>query len=99
MFKESLNEFKQVKNITTAAMFAALSVIMGYFTIQIGNYLKIGFSTIVNPVSYTHLDVYKRQVTEDVFESAASVVFDEAENRMHTIKAVMVATLGDTENV
>lgn len=35
------------------------------------------------------------EVTEDVFESAASIVFDEAENRMHTIKAVMVATLGD----
>ncbi|EBZ5132407.1 ornithine carbamoyltransferase [Salmonella enterica subsp. enterica serovar Saintpaul] len=34
------------------------------------------------------------EVTEDVFESACSVVFDEAENRMHTIKAVMVATLG-----
>ncbi len=36
-----------------------------------------------------------REVTDDVFESANSVVFDEAENRMHTIKAVMVATLGD----
>lgn len=35
------------------------------------------------------------EVTEEVFESAQSVVFDEAENRMHTIKAVMVATLGD----
>jgi ornithine carbamoyltransferase len=35
------------------------------------------------------------EVTEDVFESDASLVFDEAENRMHTIKAVMVATLGD----
>jgi len=34
------------------------------------------------------------EVTEDVFESDASIVFDEAENRMHTIKAVMVATLG-----
>ena len=34
------------------------------------------------------------EVTDEVFESAASVVFDEAENRMHTIKAVMVATLG-----
>lgn len=33
------------------------------------------------------------EVTEDVFESKASVVFDEAENRLHTIKAVMVATL------
>ena len=34
------------------------------------------------------------EVTDDVFESPASIVFDEAENRMHTIKAVMVATLG-----
>jgi len=34
------------------------------------------------------------EVTEDVFESRASVVFDQAENRLHTIKAVMVATLG-----
>lgn len=45
-------------------------------------------------------DVYKQfgldalEVTEEVFESPASIVFDEAENRMHTIKAVMVATLG-----
>jgi ornithine carbamoyltransferase len=46
-------------------------------------------------------DIYKKykldgmEVTEDVFESPASLVFDEAENRLHTIKAVMVATLGD----
>ena len=46
-------------------------------------------------------DVYEKfgmdglEVTEEVFESPASIVFDEAENRMHTIKAVMVATLGD----
>ena len=35
------------------------------------------------------------EVTEDVFESPMSIVFDEAENRLHTIKAVMVATLGE----
>ena len=35
------------------------------------------------------------EVTEEVFESPASIVFDEAENRLHTIKAVMVATLGN----
>ncbi len=35
------------------------------------------------------------EVTEDVFESKASIVFDQAENRLHTIKAVMVATAGD----
>ncbi|MGL5627794.1 MAG: ornithine carbamoyltransferase, partial [Plesiomonas shigelloides] len=34
------------------------------------------------------------EVTHEVFESPYSIVFDEAENRMHTIKAVMVATLG-----
>ena len=33
------------------------------------------------------------EVTDEVFESAQSIVFDEAENRMHTIKAVMAATL------
>ncbi len=38
------------------------------------------------------------EVTDEVFESAAVHVFDEAENRMHTIKAVMVATLGEPEN-
>jgi ornithine carbamoyltransferase len=46
-------------------------------------------------------DIYKKfglnglEVTEDVFESDRSIVFDEAENRLHTIKAVMVATLGN----
>ncbi|QYB16453.1 ornithine carbamoyltransferase [Schaalia turicensis] len=35
------------------------------------------------------------EVTDEVFEGGASIVFDQAENRMHTIKAVMVATLGD----
>ena len=45
-------------------------------------------------------DIYQKygldalEVTDDVFESKASIVFDEAENRLHTIKAVMVATLG-----
>jgi ornithine carbamoyltransferase len=34
------------------------------------------------------------EVTGEVFESAASVVFDQAENRLHTIKALLVATLG-----
>ncbi|MGW8187693.1 MAG: hypothetical protein ACWGNK_10515 [Desulfobacterales bacterium] len=34
------------------------------------------------------------EVTEEIFESDTSIVFDEAENRIHTIKAVMVATLG-----
>jgi ornithine carbamoyltransferase len=44
---------------------------------------------------YQNFGIEAMEVTEDVFESSASVVFDEAENRMHTIKAVMVATLGN----
>jgi len=39
--------------------------------------------------------ITEMEVTDEVFESPQSVVLDEAENRMHTIKAVMVATLGD----
>jgi len=43
---------------------------------------------------YQKLGVESMEVDEEVFESQASLVFDEAENRIHTIKAVMVATLG-----
>ena len=35
------------------------------------------------------------EVTDEVFESPASIVFDQAENRMHTIKAILVATIGN----
>ncbi len=44
---------------------------------------------------YQKFGLEAMEVTDEVFESGASVVFDEAENRVHTIKAVMVATLGD----
>ena len=43
---------------------------------------------------YQKFGIESMEVTDDVFESKASLVFDQAENRMHTIKAVMVATLG-----
>jgi ornithine carbamoyltransferase len=42
-----------------------------------------------------HFGITEMEVTEEVFESPASIVFDQAENRMHTIKAILVATLGD----
>ncbi len=44
---------------------------------------------------YSKTGMESLEVTEEVFESERSIVFAEAENRMHTIKAVMVATLGD----
>ena len=50
--------------------------------------------TIVGEDIYKKFGVEAMEVTDDVFESEASIVFDEAENRLHTIKAVMVATLG-----
>jgi len=49
--------------------------------------------TLIGEEIFQQFGLESMEVTEDVFESPASVVFDEAENRVHTIKAVMVATL------
>lgn len=51
--------------------------------------------TAVGESIYQKFGLDGLEVTEEVFESPNSIVFDEAENRMHTIKAVMVATLAD----
>jgi ornithine carbamoyltransferase len=50
--------------------------------------------TTIGEEIFQKFDLNGMEVTDDVFESPASVVFDQAENRLHTIKAVMVATLG-----
>jgi len=50
--------------------------------------------TAVGQEMYEKYGLEGMEVTEEVFESEASIVFDGAENRMHTIKAIMVATLG-----
>ena len=52
-------------------------------------------NTAVGEDIYQQYGLDALEVTNEVFESPASIVFDEAENRMHTIKAVMVATLCD----
>jgi len=51
--------------------------------------------TKVGEELFEHTGLDALEVTDEVFESPYSIVFDQAENRMHTIKAVMVATLGD----
>ncbi len=51
--------------------------------------------TVVGKQIFEQFGLTEMEVSDEVFRSANSVVFDEAENRMHTIKAVMVATLGD----
>lgn len=52
-------------------------------------------STSIGKVIFDKYGIDAMEVTDDVFESKYSVVFDEAENRLHTIKAIMLATLGD----
>lgn len=52
LFSDSYAELKKVNTLTTMAMFAAISVVLGYFTIVIGDYIKIGFSTIAGQVVY-----------------------------------------------
>ena len=51
--------------------------------------------TIIGKEIFDKFGIKEMEVTDEVFKSPASKVFDEAENRMHTIKAVMVATIGD----
>jgi ornithine carbamoyltransferase len=51
--------------------------------------------TKVGQEIFEHTGMDALEVTDEVFESPNSIVFDQAENRMHTIKAVLVATLGD----
>ncbi|MDR2963597.1 MAG: ornithine carbamoyltransferase [Bacteroidales bacterium] len=51
--------------------------------------------TKVGEEMYKQFGLEALEITEEVFESEASIVFDEAENRLHSIKAVMVATLGN----
>ena len=50
-------------------------------------------NTKIGKQIYEKFGIEAMEVTDEVFESPASIVWDEAENRMHTIKAVMVATL------
>ena len=51
--------------------------------------------TVVGEEIHRQYGLREMEVSDDIFESPASLVFDEAENRMHTIKAVMVATLSE----
>ena len=50
-------------------------------------------NTKIGKEIYQKFGIDAMEVTDEVFESKASIVFDQAENRMHTIKAVMYATL------
>ena len=64
------------------------STMNGNYVINIGRQLGSGGKEIGEKFGISEMEV-----SNEVFESPASVVFDEAENRMHTIKAVLVATV------
>lgn len=52
LFSDSYAELKPVRSLTIMAMFAAISIVLGYFTVNVGHLLKIGFSTIANQFVY-----------------------------------------------
>ena len=54
-------------------------------------------NTTIGKNIYEKFGLKEMEVTDEVFTSSSSKVFDEAENRLHTIKAVMLATLGDID--
>ena len=52
LFQDSYGELKKVGTITTMAMFGAISILLGSLTVQIGDFIKIGFSSIANQFVY-----------------------------------------------
>lgn len=52
LFQDSYGELKKVGTITTMAMFGAISILLGSLTVQIGDFIKIGFSSIANQLVY-----------------------------------------------
>ena len=51
-FVDSYREFGKARTITTASMFGAVSIVLGSLTLQAGDFLKVGFSTIANQMVY-----------------------------------------------
>ena len=52
LFTGSYSELRSTRAITAAAMLGAVSIVLGYFSIQLGDYIRIGFSTIANQLVY-----------------------------------------------
>lgn len=52
LFTDSFHEFQKIRTLTTAALFAGISIILGYLTLEVGSFIKIGFSTLSNQFVY-----------------------------------------------
>ena len=88
VWQERIEELSPYR-VTTALMTAAGAQCKFMHCLPAFHDLK----TAIGQEIYQKFGIDCMEVTDEVFESAASIVFDEAENRMHTIKAVMAATL------
>ena len=85
--------------VVQVVLFLAVSIVLLVFTRPEAIFLHClpsfhDLKTKIGKEMHERFQISDMEVTDEVFESAQSKVFDEAENRMHTIKAVMAATLG-----
>ena len=79
----------------TAAEFSYLIDLAGQLRTEKHMGQRFSLGTKIGQQLYDKRGLEALEVTDEVFESPASIVFDQAENRLHTIKAVMVATAGE----
>ena len=70
LFTDSARELKSVRTITTMAMLAAVAVILGYFSIEYGQFIRIGFSGIPNGI----VDYLFGPVAGAVFHGALDII-------------------------
>ena len=70
LFTDSFRELKAVRTITTMAMLAAVAVILGYFSIEYGKFIRIGFSGIPNGI----VDYLFGPVAGAVFHGALDII-------------------------
>ena len=70
LFTESMREFRNIRTITACGLFAALALILNSFTVQIGNYLKIGVSGLPNEM----VDVLFGPAVGSLFAAAMDIL-------------------------
>ena len=89
-FEERINQLKPYQ--VNMDMIKRNKIVDVIFLLCLPSFYDLN-TTVAQDV-YENFEVEEMEVTDEVFRSKYSKVFDEAENRMHTIKAIMVATIG-----
>lgn len=70
MFRNSLKEFKNVRSLSIMAMLMAITIVLGYFSIQIGNYIKIGFAAIPHELA----SIFFGPVAGAIYGAASDII-------------------------